>query len=102
MLRSVRTLLLVLALGLALPLGLLGIAPPGSQPETGAGAAEPETVAPATSVMADYDPLRAGHPLRIIAYALHPVGVILDYAILRPAYWLGSHEPLRTLVGREH
>jgi hypothetical protein len=48
----------------------------------------------------DYDPKEAGHPLRIAAYVLHPVGVILDTLIFRPAYWLGSHEPLRTLFGR--
>jgi hypothetical protein len=39
--------------------------------------------------------------VRIIAYALHPVGVILDYLIFRPVHWLGSHEPLRTLFGQE-
>ncbi len=47
-----------------------------------------------------YDPKEAGHPLRIAAYVLHPIGVILDRLILRPAYWLGSHEPIKTLVGR--
>ena len=47
-----------------------------------------------------YDSLDAGHPLRIAAYVLHPVGVILDRLILRPAYWLGSHEPMKTLFGR--
>jgi hypothetical protein len=47
-----------------------------------------------------YDPLDAGHPLRIAAYVLHPVGVILDRLILRPAYWIGSHEPMKTLFGR--
>jgi len=55
-----------------------------------------------TSTAAEgYDPQRAGHPLRIIAYALHPVGVILDRLIFRPAWHLAGHEPLRTLVGRE-
>ncbi len=49
----------------------------------------------------DYDSKRAGHPLRIVAYAVHPVGVILDRLIFRPAWWLGSFEPVRTLVGRE-
>lgn len=48
----------------------------------------------------DYDPKEAGHPVRIAAYILHPVGVILDRLIFRPAWWLGSHEPLRTLFGR--
>ena len=47
----------------------------------------------------DYNSKEAGHPLRIAAYVLHPLGVILDTLILRPAYWLGSHEPLKTLVG---
>ena len=46
-----------------------------------------------------YDPKMAGHPVRIAAYILHPVGVMLDYLILRPAHWLGSKEPLRTLFG---
>jgi hypothetical protein len=46
-----------------------------------------------------YNPRRAGHPLRIIAYAAHPFGVLLDYAIFRPAWWLGTHEPLRTIFG---
>ena len=47
----------------------------------------------------NYDPKEAGHPLRIAAYALHPVGVILDTLILRPASWLGRKEPIKTLVG---
>lgn len=46
-----------------------------------------------------YEPERAGHPLRIVAYALHPVGVTLDYLVMRPAHWLVSHEPLRTFFG---
>jgi hypothetical protein len=48
-----------------------------------------------------YDPRKAGHPLRIAAYVLHPVGVVLDYLIFRPAWWIGQFEPIRTLVGRE-
>jgi hypothetical protein len=48
----------------------------------------------------DYEPSNAGHPLRIVAYALHPVGVVYDYLLLRPAFWVGSHEPFRSLFGR--
>lgn len=48
-----------------------------------------------------YNPRRAGHPLRIAAYALHPIGVILDWLIFRPAWYIGSVEPIRTLVGRD-
>ena len=47
----------------------------------------------------DYDSGEAGNPLRIVAYVLHPVGVVLDTLIFRPAQWIGSKEPIKTLVG---
>ena len=47
----------------------------------------------------EYNPRRAGHPLRIIAYGLHPIGVAIDYLVMRPAHWLGHIEPLRTIFG---
>ena len=49
----------------------------------------------------DYDPQRAGHPVRIIAYVVHPVGVILDLLIFRPAHWVGSLPVLDKLFGHE-
>ena len=56
----------------------------------------------ATPALADeYDEDSAGHPLRIVAYVLHPVGVAIDYLVLRPAHWLVSHEPMKTLFGHE-
>jgi hypothetical protein len=48
----------------------------------------------------DYDPKRAGNPVRIAAYIMHPAGVLIDYLIMRPAWWIGSHEPFRTIFGR--
>lgn len=48
-----------------------------------------------------YDPQEAGHPLRIVAYVLHPVGVVLDLMLFRPAHWIASHEPITSLVGHE-
>jgi hypothetical protein len=48
-----------------------------------------------------YDPQKAGHPMRILAYIVHPVGVMLDLLIFRPAHWLGSKEPLATVFGHE-
>ena len=48
-----------------------------------------------------YDRDRAGHPVRIIAYALHPVGVVLDVLVMRPAHWLASHQPVKYIVGHE-
>ncbi len=47
----------------------------------------------------EYEKERAGHPLRIVAYVVHPIGVILDYVLLRPFHWIGSHEPFKTLFG---
>ena len=48
----------------------------------------------------EYEPRMAGNPVRIAAYILSPVGVLIDYAIMRPAWWIGSHEPFRTIFGR--
>ncbi len=49
----------------------------------------------------EYDKDMAGHPLRIVAYVLHPVGVAIDYLIMRPAHWLVSQEPMKTIFGHE-
>lgn len=46
-----------------------------------------------------HDPLRAMHPVRVAAYALHPIGVALDYAIVRPSVWVVRQEPFRTIFG---
>jgi hypothetical protein len=49
----------------------------------------------------EYDTSNAGHPIRLIAYALYPVGVAIDYILLRPAHWLVSYEPLKTIFGHK-
>jgi len=49
----------------------------------------------------EYDETYAGHPLRVVAYVVHPVGVILNYLIFRPFHWIGSHEPFKTLSGQK-
>jgi hypothetical protein len=65
-----------------------------------AAAAALAVLAPA--VRADeYDPQKAGHPVRIIAYVAHPVGVILDVLIFRPAHWIGSLPGLDEFFGHE-
>ena len=67
-----------------------------------AGAMALALLAGAAPASADeYEPKRAGHPLRIVAYVVHPVGVAIDYLILRPAHWIGSHEPFKTIFGHE-
>lgn len=54
---------------------------------------------PPTAFADDYDARQAGHPLRIVAYAMHPVGVALDYLLMRPLHWVVSHEPMKTIFG---
>ena len=49
----------------------------------------------------EYDAESAGHPLRIAAYILHPVGWALDFLIMRPAHWIVSQEPLDQIFGHE-
>lgn len=59
------------------------------------------SLAPAVARADEHDPTRTGHPLRIVAYILHPVGVALDYLIMRPAHWVVEREPFRTIFGHE-
>lgn len=56
---------------------------------------------PALAWADEYDPQRAGHPVRILAYVVHPVGVILDLLVFRPAHWLGSRPGLDEFFGHE-
>ncbi len=56
---------------------------------------------PATAEASEYRPRRAGHPFRIVAYALHPVGYILDRLIFYPAWWIGQSDTVGALVGME-
>lgn len=49
----------------------------------------------------EYDSSYSGHPLRIAAYILHPVGWALDVLIMRPAHWLVTQEPLKEVFGHE-
>ena len=56
-------------------------------------------VAPA--VADTYERDHAGHPLRIIAYVLHPFGVLIGFIVLRPAHWLGSQNGMRTVFGHD-
>jgi hypothetical protein len=57
--------------------------------------------AAAPALADDYDSEGSGHPLRIAAYLAHPVGVIIDTLIFRPAHWIVHFEPFKTLFGHE-
>jgi hypothetical protein len=65
-------------------------------------------LAPASTAMAGdrrdelsrrYDQTEAGHPVKIVYYALYPVGFVLNALILRPAWWLGQRQPFRSVFG---
>ncbi len=56
---------------------------------------------PVEAEAAEYNSRQAGHPLRVAAYLLHPVGVVLDWVIFRPAWHLAQYEPVATLVGMD-
>lgn len=56
---------------------------------------------PAAARADTYDPHQAGHPLRILAYFLYPIGVALDYGIMRPCHWLGHQPGFREVFGHE-
>lgn len=47
----------------------------------------------------EHDPSEAGHPLRIVAYVLYPVGYIIDQVIFRPAHWFVSRPAVAPFFG---
>lgn len=59
------------------------------------------TMTPGRAQADSYDPQKAGNPLRIAAYILHPVGVLLDYGLMRPCFWVVKREPFATIFGYE-
>ena len=55
----------------------------------------------AAEVEAPYESTEAGHPVKIVYYIVYPVGFLLDTLIMKPAYWLGRHEPFRSVFGTD-
>ncbi|HVP30624.1 MAG TPA: hypothetical protein VMW35_15830 [Myxococcota bacterium] len=49
----------------------------------------------------EFDPRRAGNPVRIVAYILHPIGFAFEWLVMRPAHWVVSHEPFSAIFGHE-
>jgi hypothetical protein len=56
---------------------------------------------PLSAAATVHDSERAGHPLRMVAYVLHPVGYVLDNVIFKPAHWIGHWGPLRSFFGHD-
>ena len=41
------------------------------------------------------------HVLRLVAYVLHPVGVLLEWGITRPVHWVASQDQLDIILGHK-
>jgi hypothetical protein len=48
-----------------------------------------------------YDRDDSDYPLRYIAYALYPVGLAVEYAVLRPIHWVVSQPNLDKFFGHD-
>ncbi len=53
-------------------------------------------------VAAEYDPQDAGHPLRVMAYLVFPLGTIADYCFMRPGFWIVQREPFASFFGYKY
>jgi len=58
-------------------------------------------VLPAVASADRYRPRRAGHPVRIAAYILHPIGYALDRLFFHPMWVLGQQPVLSDIFGVE-
>lgn len=48
-----------------------------------------------------YHRLDDGHPLRIIAHIVHPVGIALEYGIMRPIHYIVSQPDADIIFGHK-
>lgn len=90
----------LLCASLAFAIPAAAVEPPEADPLPVEEAAPPASHE-RTRVSDPHDPTRAMHPVRVAAYALHPVGVALDWILVRPAVWVARQEPFRTIFGYE-
>lgn len=55
--------------------------------------------APSVASAHVYDRDDSDHPLRYVAYAVHPIGMAVEYTVLRPIHWLVSRPAVAPWVG---
>lgn len=58
-------------------------------------------VAAAPAFAHDYDRDESDHPLRVLSYVIHPIGVVLEYTITRPIHWFVSLPGVGYIAGHE-
>lgn len=49
----------------------------------------------------DYDRDESDNPFRVIAYVVHPIGVVLEYTITRPIHWLAHRPGMGYIMGHQ-
>ncbi|UCD59131.1 MAG: hypothetical protein JSV16_08590 [Candidatus Hydrogenedentota bacterium] len=54
-----------------------------------------------SAVSHELKPEEAGHPLRVAAYILHPIGYVLYHGIVKPAHWFISLPGTREVFGHK-
>ncbi len=54
---------------------------------------------PGTAQAHVYDRDDSDHPLRVVSYVVHPVGMAVEYAVLRPIHWLVSRPTVAPVFG---
>lgn len=58
-------------------------------------------LAPSTAQAHEYDRDDSDYPLRYVAYVFYPVGMAVEYAVLRPIHWLVSQPHADIAFGHE-
>ena len=56
---------------------------------------------PALSQAHSYDRDDSDYPLRYVAYALNPIGIAVEYGVLRPIHWIVSRPVADVIFGHE-
>ena len=49
----------------------------------------------------EYDRNDSDYPLRYIAYVAYPLGIAVEYGVLRPIHWVVSRANLSIIFGHE-
>jgi hypothetical protein len=58
-------------------------------------------VGPAAAYVDEYDDYEDSHPLRLIAYVIHPIGFSLEWLVTRPIHALVSQPELEPVFGHQ-
>lgn len=58
-------------------------------------------LAPGSASAHEYDRDDTDYPLRIVAYVLHPIGMAVEYAVLRPIHYLVSMPTSSIVFGHD-